>query len=837
MVMRTRGWAASLLLAALAGCASGESGVVVVVGTDYDAATLGTVVASLMGPGEEVWDEAEFPVEQAGLLFSFGVAWPEPADGQALRLMLTAYAQDGSFLLAREVDVMADPSRSPTLFVYLASQCEGQVCGEGQTCTELGCESVWLAPEQVVDMEAGHEMGGLCTPGAASCVDDGAGVERCERFGLKPVKEACASGQSCRGAPPSCQPPSVEPEVVYLQVQVSGPGVVKSTAPPFACADSGRYPVQKGTSVQLEAVADGAAVFEGWGGACAGASTCGLVMDQDREVQAAFHMDTQPGEHAFSVRMEGAGRGTLTSDDGKLNCPGVCATTYPHQTAVTVRAQPTSGSIFAGWQGPCASVSEPVCAIYVEGPVEVRPRYEPLPTAPARFDLNGDGFSDLVYAAPGAGPSGLEGAGKVYVRLGPVAAAATGAGQADHVYLGPEPRAELGHVLSADADLTGDGVVDLIIGAPGAGLKTGAVLAIPGGAALPASGRLIDHPMTLGGGRTGEGFGAALTTRADLDGDGRADLVVGAPGAAARPGRVYVYLASGFSQTGGPSPAVIIEGEQPGDAFGWAVQSAGDLDQDGRDELLVSAPRYDAGSMMDAGRVYLFKFATHLASAREAEVTLTGDAQRQLLGFSVTGLGDWQGDAGVEWAVSSHVNDAVYVFNGFPTAASGLGAARWTLRGVGFFGAALGGFEDYTGDGRPDLVVGAPIDGGQGKGSVRVYAGGGPTMAPAFQVNSDCVDAGLCAEEGLGYTVGPVGDLDLDGVPELGLGARFGGGAAGPAQIGRVVAFDLTAPGRPAMVGSSAAGWTVTGEPIEGGNCAAVSGGPAFWYDAAQPTW
>src|SRR5262245_14405628 len=114
-------------------------------------------------------------------------------------------------------------------------------------------------------------------------------------------------------------------------------------------------------------------------------------------------------------------------------------------------------------------------------------------------------------------------------------------------------------------------------------------------------------PGMLTGVEAGDSFGAAVTGVGDVNGDGIPDFLVGAPGArgaAGITGTVSLFLGNPDSVF--TTPDLVIEGEVGGDAFGFAVSAAGDVDGDGYDDFLVGAPRADA-TAFDAGRVYLFR--------------------------------------------------------------------------------------------------------------------------------------------------------------------------------------------------------------------------------------
>lgn len=151
----------------------------------------------------------------------------------------------------------------------------------------------------------------------------------------------------------------------------------------------------------------------------------------------------------------------------------------------------------------------------------------------------------------------------------------------------------LGEAMLA-ADLDGDGVVELIVGAPG---EDRVYIWLATGAGLAAG-----PDVTLSG-DSGSGFGSALAT-GDLDGDGAIELVVGAPDAGA--GAVVVV----YAPTTAEAASTSVGGVTAGDAFGTAL-AVGDIDGDGLDDLAVGAPLANG----TAGQSYLFTGGGGLGAA------------------------------------------------------------------------------------------------------------------------------------------------------------------------------------------------------------------------------
>lgn len=257
-------------------------------------------------------------------------------------------------------------------------------------------------------------------------------------------------------------------------------------------------------------------------------------------------------------------------------------------------------------------------------------------------DLNDDGQADLVICSQLGDPmlsQLLPNAGKVYVVWGGSTLASTAVGNASATFVGTNVEDRFG-ASAAIADVNADGIVDLIVGAPqadGTDVDAGKVYVFFGGPTL--TGKESDAAdVILSGAPTHNSFGRTVRT-GDVNGDGIADLLIGAPEADYLNddnGRAYLFL-------GGPSFAsmyavqadAIFNGEEiQGEAFGSSV-SLVDFNHDGLAEVCGSAPQHDFG----AGRIYMWMSGLngmsglHLAS--QADVTFSGLETGALFGAQV----------------------------------------------------------------------------------------------------------------------------------------------------------------------------------------------------------
>lgn len=353
-------------------------------------------------------------------------------------------------------------------------------------------------------------------------------------------------------------------------------------------------------------------------------------------------------------------------------------------------------------------------------------------------DVNDDGIPDFVVGGWSIDVDGRVDCGAAYLYLGdPTLDGWDLPAQAFTSIAGRDPEDHLGWAVDLTGDLDGDGVADLVVGAPlgeGLGLATGEVFVFFGGAGFP-SGALdpLDADVHLVIGETTSGFGQALTV-GDLDGDGVDDLLVGAPGkdfsGRANAGAVYGFLgrASWPALLEAESDAdLTILGAFGPDGFGAALDVVGDVNDDGVDDLVVGAPFAPVSGNDLAGRAYVFGGGSFtppltLDARDDADTVLRGTARGDVAGVAVAGVGDLTGDGIDDFVVGapgydpSGVADAggAFFFAGsaaFPSTGSLPSVAAWVYVGASEgdeAGAAVCGLGDFDGDSLDDLAIGAP---------------------------------------------------------------------------------------------------------------------------------
>ncbi len=385
-------------------------------------------------------------------------------------------------------------------------------------------------------------------------------------------------------------------------------------------------------------------------------------------------------------------------------------------------------------------------------------------------DVNADGYSDVLVAAS-FHDNGQIDEGRVYLFLGSANGLSVGApwtAESNQYY------AYFGASIAGVGDVNGDGRDDVVVGAPYA--ENGQTDEGQAFLYLGTSSGLAATPAWTGeGGQDTAYFGAAVAGAGDVNGDGYADVTVGASyfdNGETDEGRAFLFL--GSAQGLPATPAWTAESDQAEAYFGVSVAGVGDLNADGYDDVAVAATLFDAGET-DEGRVAIYLgSAAGLSAAPDR--TYDGEQEYAYLGTAVTGPGDLDGDGADDLVVGASGYGSLYLDEGalfaYYGTRGGLPAETgWSATGTqayAYLGTAVCHAGDVNADGHDDVIVGAPyLDvANTNEGAAFLFLGSAEGLAqtPAWTAEGGQESATL------GSALAAAGDVNADGYDDVIIG-------------------------------------------------------------------
>jgi hypothetical protein len=391
-------------------------------------------------------------------------------------------------------------------------------------------------------------------------------------------------------------------------------------------------------------------------------------------------------------------------------------------------------------------------------------------------DVNGDGFGDIIVSAPlYDGP--YQDGGRAWVYFGSPSGLSPTAGWTAS---GDQAFCKFGSAVASAGDVNRDGYDDVLVSAPFHGgthyVGEGRVYLFLGGPSGPST----SPDWMAEGGQYSAEMGFGLASAGDVNGDGYDDVIVGAHGyqgaAGEWEGEAMVFLGgpAGLS----PTPVWTVTGGLADSNFGMAVASAGDVNHDGYDDVLVGAPCYGdpQGGPLSGGRAFFYLGSP--SGPLTTPAWQAGPGQRYASYGGVQGAGDLNGDGYDDIMVGAPKFDSngrgdegrVFVYFGYATGPSA--APSQVLRtgeGGAWFGYSLGRAGDVNHDGYSDVIVGAPL------GRFNLTHEGWAIVvmgSPAgLETDEGWYEHGCQAECYYGGGVSSAGDINGDGFADILVGA------------------------------------------------------------------
>ncbi len=336
-------------------------------------------------------------------------------------------------------------------------------------------------------------------------------------------------------------------------------------------------------------------------------------------------------------------------------------------------------------------------------------------------DVNGDGYADVIVGSYAYSTY----AGKAGIYFG---GASMNSG-VDILLIGPGANYNFGFSVASAGDVNGDGYCDVIVGANDYSSATGRAYIFYGGASMNNT---PDVAMT--GETTSNNFGASVSSAGDVNGDGFADILIGAWSYSSNTGRAYIF----FGGTAMDNTAdVTLTGETSGIKFGVSVSLAGDVNGDSYSDVIIGASAYSSTT----GRAYIYFGGQSMNNS--SDVIMTGEGTGNYFGISVSTAGDINKDGYTDIITGAYgYNNStgkVYLFFGGNSMNN---VADITMTGEAsntYFGISVASAGDVNGDGSSDLINGCSYF-NSNTGRSYFYLNSCPNVSPSILSVKDVPD-------------------------------------------------------------------------------------------------
>ncbi|MBC8046186.1 MAG: FG-GAP repeat protein [Fimbriimonadaceae bacterium] len=381
-------------------------------------------------------------------------------------------------------------------------------------------------------------------------------------------------------------------------------------------------------------------------------------------------------------------------------------------------------------------------------------------------DINNDGYDDALIASPFYDNTFIN-AGKVELFLGSASGITSIPAWA---YEGDKTDMLVGLSLSSAGDFNSDGFTDIIVGIPkfddSAYVDQGMVKVFFGGT---LGINTLISPWTKKGFQSNCQFGFSISSAGDFNVDGVDDIIVGSPyydSGTTDEGKVFVF----YGSSGVPSLTAgwTAEANVTSANFGYAVSGGGDVNGDGKSDILVGAPNY-AKSTTKIGQIYLyFGSSGYISPLAKWQAIGTYGTDTKLMGSSVDITGDYNNDGFND--ILTATEKSLVIYNGKTSKPLSTFSSIHKYDETTTYKRNVANGGDINNDGFDDIISGSPnvSNGSYHEGIFYIHYGSYFGLTPDYRYyESDK------AQSKLGTSISGNSDLNNDGYSDILIGAPY----------------------------------------------------------------